>query len=237
VRRDVCKRGALLGQELLWADDCAVGPFVVVHLGGPRSHVRCDDVGGGLLLGRRQPVRAERRAAESRVEDDLGRPRSHVRGDDFGRGVYESSCAWANAQYRAVCVCALRTTCDRCVLCSCLCALCSTRYCWGDVGSGYDRTTVPSGYTWSSISAGVFHTCGVTTAGEGHCWGRNENGMATVPSGYTWATDFAMISPSPPPAPPASPPPPPPPPPALVSVESGGNLHITEGGSLQIGGE
>ena len=137
----------------------------------------------------------------------------------------------------APCVCALRTTCDRCVLCSCLCALCSTRYCWGDVGSGYDRTTVPSGYTWSSISAGVFHTCGVTTAGEGHCWGRNENGMATVPSGYTWATDFAMISPSPPPAPPASPPPPPPPPPALVSVESGGNLHITEGGSLQIGGE
>ncbi|HEX7938482.1 MAG TPA: hypothetical protein VF483_05775, partial [Gemmatimonadaceae bacterium] len=60
-------------------------------------------------------------------------------------------------------------------------------YCWGsnlngELGANLDPnsafivgtpTAVSGGYTWASISAGSNHTCGVTTAGAGYCWGLN----------------------------------------------------------------
>jgi alpha-tubulin suppressor-like RCC1 family protein len=55
-------------------------------------------------------------------------------------------------------------------------------FCWGDnsggnlgTGTGGGISQVPvavsGGLTFASISAGRFHTCGVTTAGAGYCWG------------------------------------------------------------------
>jgi alpha-tubulin suppressor-like RCC1 family protein len=55
-------------------------------------------------------------------------------------------------------------------------------YCWGDnsnsqLGDGssvaFSTTPVPvaGGHTFASISAGLFHTCGVTTSGAAYCWG------------------------------------------------------------------
>ena len=62
-------------------------------------------------------------------------------------------------------------------------------YCWGDDGYGKlgsgntvktDQTApflVTGGHIWNSISAGMGeHTCGVTTAGVGYCWGRSTGG-------------------------------------------------------------
>ena len=38
------------------------------------------------------------------------------------------------------------------------------------------------------ISAGAGHSCGVTTTGEGFCWGNNPDGRTDVPTGKTWAS-------------------------------------------------
>ena len=56
-------------------------------------------------------------------------------------------------------------------------------YCWGSnregqLGNG-ERTDrfavgpvqVQGGLRFSSVSAGLYHTCGLTTDGEGYCWG------------------------------------------------------------------
>jgi hypothetical protein len=59
-------------------------------------------------------------------------------------------------------------------------------YCWGDntdgllgngISTGVSRTPVPvsGGLTLASVSAGRFHTCGVTTDGTGYCWGDNRS--------------------------------------------------------------
>ena len=66
-------------------------------------------------------------------------------------------------------------------------------YCWGYAGDGtggsgsalgdgttFDRMTpvpVSGGLSFLSISAGVGHTCAVTTAGDGYCWGSNLGGQ------------------------------------------------------------
>jgi alpha-tubulin suppressor-like RCC1 family protein len=59
-------------------------------------------------------------------------------------------------------------------------------YCWGDnyvgtLGDGSDARTrsisstspvrVAGGLTFRTVSAGAFHTCGVTTSGAAYCWG------------------------------------------------------------------
>ncbi len=82
-------------------------------------------------------------------------------------------------------------------------------YCWGRIdggrlgqggGSGnFPTPTLISGsYAWSRVSAGITHSCGVTTIGVGYCWGiggfgklgNNDTATALTPSavsgGHTW---------------------------------------------------
>ena len=61
-------------------------------------------------------------------------------------------------------------------------------YCWGSNGGGMlgsgDTVSMSSlpvavagGLTFAQISAGFGHACGVTTSGDGYCWGFNEHGQ------------------------------------------------------------
>jgi alpha-tubulin suppressor-like RCC1 family protein len=66
----------------------------------------------------------------------------------------------------------------------------SLAYCWGFNGAGRlgdgtetDRnvpTAVDGALIFSDISAGVLHTCGVTTDGDVYCWGQNDAGQLGV---------------------------------------------------------
>jgi alpha-tubulin suppressor-like RCC1 family protein len=62
-------------------------------------------------------------------------------------------------------------------------------YCWGQAGDGQlgngqsgseTRIAQPDpvlgGHNFKELSAGTYHTCGVTTSGEAYCWGRGEGG-------------------------------------------------------------
>jgi alpha-tubulin suppressor-like RCC1 family protein len=62
-------------------------------------------------------------------------------------------------------------------------------YCWGSdwdcvglLGTGSYCTTyaapslVAGGHQFSKISVGEWHACGITTTGEGYCWGQNNRG-------------------------------------------------------------
>jgi alpha-tubulin suppressor-like RCC1 family protein len=67
-------------------------------------------------------------------------------------------------------------------------------YCWGgnsngQLGNGLTSTPIDGtkylvvgGHTWAQISAGDYRTCGVTTGGEGYCWGRNIGGSLGIGS-------------------------------------------------------
>jgi hypothetical protein len=44
---------------------------------------------------------------------------------------------------------------------------------------------ITGGHTWASISAGQSHTCGVTTAGQAFCWGRNSGKLGNGATGET----------------------------------------------------
>src|SRR6266516_2304020 len=72
------------------------------------------------------------------------------------------------------------------------CGLSTSRaaYCWGDdvfgqLGDGstsspwYRPSPAPvaGGLRFTMLSAGVWHTCGVTTSGAAYCWGDNQNGQ------------------------------------------------------------
>jgi alpha-tubulin suppressor-like RCC1 family protein len=61
-------------------------------------------------------------------------------------------------------------------------------YCWGDnndrgqLGDGtftsrLTPTAVVGGHTFRTISAGAYHTCGLTAAGDAYCWGKNDYGQ------------------------------------------------------------
>ena len=72
---------------------------------------------------------------------------------------------------------------------TCGVALGGAAYCWGgrffgelgDGSSGFDGTGTPvvvaDGHSFTSISAGAFYTCGVTTDHAAYCWGFNLNGQ------------------------------------------------------------
>ncbi|HEY2848937.1 MAG TPA: Ig-like domain-containing protein, partial [Gemmatimonadaceae bacterium] len=88
----------------------------------------------------------------------------------------------------------------------------SAAYCWGDNLSGElgDGTTahratpvaVTGGQTFTSISAGEDHTCGLTAAGVAWCWGNNQSGQlgngqtvnSPSPVAVSGAITFASIS-------------------------------------------
>jgi alpha-tubulin suppressor-like RCC1 family protein len=71
---------------------------------------------------------------------------------------------------------------------ACAVARNGSAYCWGSnaggrLGTGASLTgghTTPAlvagGLSFRTISAGYFHTCGVTRSGATYCWGRNEQG-------------------------------------------------------------
>jgi alpha-tubulin suppressor-like RCC1 family protein len=86
-------------------------------------------------------------------------------------------------------------------------------YCWGanlyDAGSGEvgggigDGTTtnrmtptaVGGGFTWRSLVASGFHTCGITTAGATYCWGDNGNGQLGDGTTTQRTTPRAVVAP------------------------------------------
>lgn len=85
-------------------------------------------------------------------------------------------------------------------------------FCWGygdhgqlgngQFGSSTTRPTpVVGGQTWSTISADGYSTCGVTTSGEGYCWGYNSEGQLGTgdntdqdrPTAVSGGLTFALI--------------------------------------------
>ncbi len=74
---------------------------------------------------------------------------------------------------------------------SCSLAETGRAYCWGrdEYGQRGDQSTlrwtfsepnaepVVGALTFANVDAGAYHTCGVTTAGETYCWGRNDSGQ------------------------------------------------------------
>ena len=94
---------------------------------------------------------------------------------------------------------------------SCGLTIAGEAYCWGynNWGQLGDGTTTNSSApvlvsggrtTWSSVSGGYEHTCGMTTLGETYCWGSNGSGQlgdgtitnrnepTLVSGGYAWSS-------------------------------------------------
>ena len=94
---------------------------------------------------------------------------------------------------------------------SCGLTAAGTAYCWGanqngELGNGFDGIAsappvlVLGGHTWAVVRPGSSSTCGVTTSGNGYCWGKNGQGQlgdgtttgslvpVGVSAGETWAT-------------------------------------------------
>lgn len=88
-------------------------------------------------------------------------------------------------------------------------------YCWGDnggeLGIGLPDTTVIAApvavggnLTFSSLAAGVYFTCGVTSADVAYCWGDNDNGelgdgtltVRDAPTAVQGGLHFTMVAPS-----------------------------------------
>ncbi|MGI9315278.1 MAG: thrombospondin type 3 repeat-containing protein [Luminiphilus sp.] len=94
---------------------------------------------------------------------------------------------------------------------SCGLTAAGTAYCWGanqngELGNGFGGIAsappvmVLGGHTWAVVRPGSSSTCGVTTGGNGYCWGKNGQGQlgdgtttgslvpVGVSAGETWAT-------------------------------------------------
>ena len=63
-----------------------------------------------------------------------------------------------------------------------------TIVCWGSVLSGTPPLAKPAPGSYTTVSAGHTHSCGVRTDGEIECWGDNKWGKATPPAGLYWFT-------------------------------------------------
>ena len=104
------------------------------------------------------------------------------------------------------------------------CGLTSTHvaYCWGFNGQGQlgvgttqgpeicgsgahcsaSPAAVSGGLSFTTISAGTFHTCAVTTAGKAYCWGDNETGELgngttdrdTIPIAVSGGLTFSQVT-------------------------------------------
>jgi hypothetical protein len=57
--------------------------------------------------------------------------------------------------------------------------------CWGSNRNGQTTVPNPNTATWSSMSLGREHTCGILTNGQMLCWGLNDFGQTTVPNQAT----------------------------------------------------
>jgi len=83
---------------------------------------------------------------------------------------------------------------------SCAIATGGTTYCWGvnfygELGDGTGQTpsepvavAAPGGVSFTQVSAGLWHTCGVTAQGAAYCWGANDYGAlgdGTADSSWT----------------------------------------------------
>ena len=80
-------------------------------------------------------------------------------------------------------------------------------WCWGinDQGQLGDGTDVPSrtrpapvagGLRFTTLSAGVWHTCGITTVGEAWCWGWSDEGeFGAPPEGSVVRTPRRVVAP------------------------------------------
>jgi alpha-tubulin suppressor-like RCC1 family protein len=94
-----------------------------------------------------------------------------------------------------------------------VCGLNPGLYCWGfnsngQLGDGTrdSRTSakfIQGAPTLTSLTAGTYHTCGLTSQGEAFCWGRNDNGQLglgtsgadqLVPMALPTKLRFSMIS-------------------------------------------
>jgi alpha-tubulin suppressor-like RCC1 family protein len=62
---------------------------------------------------------------------------------------------------------------------------------WGDLWSN-KPIAVPGGLTFSTVSDGAYHRCGVTTAGAAYCWGYNGHGQLGNGSMTTSSTPVAV---------------------------------------------
>ena len=81
-------------------------------------------------------------------------------------------------------------------------------YCWGGNavgqlgdGTGTDRLTpvavaMPAGVTFTSLSAGGSHTCGLTGAGAAYCWGSNGGGQLGDGTTANRLTPVAVVMPA-----------------------------------------
>ena len=84
-------------------------------------------------------------------------------------------------------------------------------WCWGNatdgrLGNGSTNPPIETlpvavigGYTWASLSANAEHTCGVTTSGEGYCWGNpgfwaTGNGGGATPTLVQGGLTFTSIA-------------------------------------------
>ena len=78
--------------------------------------------------------------------------------------------------------------------------------CWGgnangQLGTGLGVVTgsltpiaVAGALSFGSVSAGVSHTCGVTTGGVAYCWGRNDSGELGTGSGTASLVPARVVS-------------------------------------------
>jgi len=80
-------------------------------------------------------------------------------------------------------------------------------YCWGrgdygergdgtDTYAEYSPVAVVGGLAFKELSAGFYHTCGLTTAGAAYCWGYGVDGRLGNGIGDHQLTPVAVLPPS-----------------------------------------